>query len=149
MSDVRINVQNVNQSVMKFIQDSSLTTHAVFGRPDKFDANSTNTTKWFQVYIPSLRQTVGHVTKGLCFEGPLLCECFSRSQSGQFLHLNMAAIIQDVLCHVLIPIRDYSTSSDDIIGYARLTEPVVRDRGLVGAYQKAELTIQFKVDQTV
>lgn len=149
LADVKINALVVSQGIMKYIQDSTLTTSANYKDPSKFDPNASNIDKWFQASVQSLQQDVGRLTVGLYFDGSLLVECFARTQAGLLAHLAMATEIQDVLCQTLIPIHDYQESGNPLIGYCSVKEPSIKTREQGGAYQKATLSIRFRVEQIV
>jgi len=141
-----INIDLVSRAVIKAMQDSAIAASCVLGRPEKFDPNSSATVKWFQVFVESYEQEATPADSPRAF-GTIKCECFSRSQAGMLGHHSMASAIQDALCNRLIPIVDYEESGDPTIGYLSIYEPKIRDRGLSGAYQKADLVVRYRAEQ--
>lgn len=141
-----ININLVSRALIKAMQESAVAASYVAGRPEKFDPNSSATTKWFQVFVESYEQEPTPVDNPRAL-GTIKCECYSRSQAGILSHHSMAASVQEALCNRLIPIVDYDEVGDPTVGYMSVYEPKIRDKGLSGAYQRADLVIRYRVEQ--
>lgn len=148
MADQAINSLVVSASILDFIQNSAVNDKADYMPPAKFDANAEDKTAWFQAYVPSIAQSVGRLGVGSEWTGTLRCEAYARSQDSRLMHLQMISDVQDALCQEHVLALDPTTSGNPTLGLISIYEPVVQDRGAVGAYQCAVMICKFKVTRT-
>jgi hypothetical protein len=146
MTDLVLSPVIIASNLLKFVQDSAVASSAVYKSPEKFDPQAVD--KWFQVYIPTIAQTVGRQEVGLEWKGVIRCEVFSRNQDSQMEVLKLASDIQAAICQEHFVALDNTDVATPAVGFVSIYEPQIQCRGGNGSYQMAVLTANFKVTRT-
>lgn len=148
MADLVISPVIIVANLLQFIQDSVVSADARYMPPDKWDPNHEGATKWFQVYVPSIAQTVGRMGIGSEWKGSIRCEVFSRNQDSQMEVMKLASDIQTAICQEHFVTLDNTDVALPAVGLCSIYEPQIQCRGGNGSYQMAVLTASFKVTRT-
>lgn len=148
MADLVISPVIVAANLLNFIQDSAVAASAVYKAPEKFDPNASGISKWFQVYVPTIAQTIGRQGIGAEWKGSIRCEVFSRNQDSQLEVLKLASDVQTAICQEHFVTLDNTDVATPAVGFCSIYEPQIQCRGGNGSYQTAVLTANFKVTRT-
>lgn len=147
MADLVISPVVIVANILDHIQNSAVAASAVYRAPEKFDPNGA-VDKWFQVYVPSIAQTVGRMGVGSEWKGSIRCEVFSRNQDSQMEVMKLASDIQTAICQEHFVTLDNTDVALPAVGLCSIYEPQIQCRGGNGSYQMAVLTASFKVTRT-
>ena len=117
--------ENLVSSIVSYWRDTFATTWPTIYPGMQDDASKFEA--WVEIDFPWVRDRKRR-TSGLCFLSfGLDVHCFSRRDEDLARMRVMVDSIRQTLSHQIVAVRDFDLSAQPAIGYAKMSEPEVRD----------------------